>query len=392
MANKRKWEVEYEKFASNDIENDIKDYEDLEKENKLTKEQYNKLKKLRAVKNNIPKVKNILELRDKLVAERKEIIAEIEKREKDDKASKEPTERKNELEKERIELEKEYNELCEKLNAPDLDKKGKEELKAKIKENQAKRQENNKKYNEMTAKEVKSETTNDKFKKESLESLKAKKQEISEKIGKCNLACNILMQGRDWKSVEVELEKFKGRKFKSSDQNKDKENGAEKESSDKENEQEKESSDKENEADAQEKSEETSLIPVKKKGLWDKLVNFFKREKNDGKILEFKDETVEKKSLFQKLKERFSKKDVDMDIKIEDKEEDKEENKEEEKKSKQEEFRAYLKNVAENGMDEAEKSHREDLKKRLEGYRNAEAQRMAEMHKKAEEAAKGEDR
>ena len=79
MANKRKWEVEYEKFASDDIENDIKDYEDLEKENKLKKEQYNKLKKLRAVKNNIPKVKNILELRDKLVAERKEIIAEIEK-------------------------------------------------------------------------------------------------------------------------------------------------------------------------------------------------------------------------------------------------------------------------------------------------------------------------
>lgn len=79
MANKRKWEVEYEKFASDEIENDIKDYEDLEKENKLTKEQYNKLKKLRAVKNNLPKVKNILELRDKLVAERKEIIAEIEK-------------------------------------------------------------------------------------------------------------------------------------------------------------------------------------------------------------------------------------------------------------------------------------------------------------------------
>lgn len=382
MANKRKWEVEYEKFASNDIENDIKDYEDLEKENKLTKEQYNKLKKLRAVKNNIPKVKNILELRDKLGAERKEIIAEIEKREKkDDKASKESTERKNELEKERIELEKEYNELCEKLNATDLDKKGKEELKAKIKENQAKRQENNKKYNEMTAKEVKSETTNDKFKKESLESLKAKKQEISEKIGKCNLACNILMQGRDWKSVEVELEKFKGRKFKSPDQNKDKENGAEKESSD-----------KENEADAQEKSEETALIPVKKKGLWDKLVNFFKREKNDGKILEFKDETAEKKSLFQKLKERFSKKDVDMDIKLEEKEENKEENKEEEKKSKQEEFRTYLKNVAENGMDEAEKSHREDLKKKLEVYRNAEAKRMEEMHKKAEEATKGEDR
>ena len=29
MANKRKWEVEYEKFASDDIENDIIDYEDL---------------------------------------------------------------------------------------------------------------------------------------------------------------------------------------------------------------------------------------------------------------------------------------------------------------------------------------------------------------------------
>ena len=384
MANKRKWEVEYEKFASDDIENDIKDYEDLEKENKLTKEQYNKLKKLRAVKNNLPKVKNILELRDKLVAERKEIIAEIEKikaeiekRENAEKANKEPIERKNELEKERIELEKEYNELCEKLNAPDLDKKGKEKLKAKIKENQSKRQENNKKYNEMTY---------EKSEKESLESLEAKKQEISEKIGKCNLACNILMQGGDWKSVDLELEKFKGRKFKSSDQNKGKENREEKESIDKESEPETESSDKENEADAQEKSEETALIPVKKKGLWDKLVNFFKREKNDGKILEFKDETVEKKSLFQKLKERFSKKDVDMDIKIEDKEEDKEE----EKKSKQEEFRAYLKNVAENGMDEAEKSHREDLKKRLEGYRNAEAQRMAEMHKKVEEAAKGE--
>ena len=383
MANKRKWEVEYEKFASDGIENDIKDYEDLEKEHKLTKEQYNKLRKLRLIRNNLLKVKNILELRDKLAAEKKKLLHEIEKAELE-----------NKLNKEMLELEKEYNELCEKLNAPDLDKNGKEKLKAKIQENRAKRNRNNDTLSKMKLEEGKK-----KFKKESLESLKAKSQEISEKIAKCNLACNILMQGRDWKSVELELEKFKGRKFKSSDQNKDKENESsdkesepETESSDKESEPETELSDRESEPEAEkESSEETTLIPVNKKGFWDKVINFFKREKNYGKILEFKDGTVEKKSLFQKLKERFSKKGVDMDVKLEDKEEIEEEVKEE-KMSKQEEFRAYLKNVAENGMAETEKSYREYLKKRLESYRNAEAQRMAEMHRKAEEAAKGEDR
>ena len=54
MANKRKWEVEYEKFASDDIEHDIKDYEDLEKERKNLEKKT--VKKTREVsdKYNIP--------------------------------------------------------------------------------------------------------------------------------------------------------------------------------------------------------------------------------------------------------------------------------------------------------------------------------------------------
>ena len=152
MANKRKWEVEYEKLASEDIDAQIKNKEIyLDNNRKIKKEYYTKameeLKYLKMMKGNLSKVKNILELRDKLAAQRKEIITEIENREKYEK---------DKLEKERIELEKEYDELYKKLNTPYLDKKSKEELKTKIKENQAKRNEN---YNKTL---VKIEKTNEK--------------------------------------------------------------------------------------------------------------------------------------------------------------------------------------------------------------------------------------
>lgn len=66
MENKRKWQVEYEKYINGSMDR-VYQALNVKLENKtITKEEYNEIKKIEKTKNNISKVTNILELRTKL--------------------------------------------------------------------------------------------------------------------------------------------------------------------------------------------------------------------------------------------------------------------------------------------------------------------------------------
>ena len=213
MEKKRKWERDYEKYlASNELDERIEYLQDLINGKVALKEEYEEHKKLTAIKANLPKVKNILELRGKLEEERKEINQEIARREligKCEKAIKLLEDEMTKLEEEHSNIEKEMKANPEK----------KAELQTKLAENEKKRQENNVKFGNTheRLRQENEKTEQSKFKETSLEDLKNKAISISSHISQCNLACNKLMQGYSWQSVEVALDKFKGERLTAKD-------------------------------------------------------------------------------------------------------------------------------------------------------------------------------
>ncbi len=209
---KRKWEREYEKYSSSaELEERIEYLTDLTNGKVAMKEEYAELKRLTAIKENLPKVKNILELRGKLQEQREEINAEIKRREYNEKLDKATQKLEDEMKK----LEEEYDNLQSELKKPELEPEKKAELQAKLAENANKRQENNKNFGKCQdeIKVQKSNSENNKFKDMTTEDLKNQATNISSNISQCNFACNRLMQGYSWQSIDVALDKFKGEKL-----------------------------------------------------------------------------------------------------------------------------------------------------------------------------------
>ena len=223
---KRKWERDYEEYSnSTELDEKISFLEYAQENNGLNnglnKEEYKELKKLIAIKENLPKVKNILELKDQLLAQKEEIQKEIAERQKLAKINAEC----QKLDEEMKKLEEEKVTLEEGLkNNPEK----KAEIQGKLKANQAKINQNNKDFGdkqEILLKHKRQEDENakqgkeNKFKGKSTEELQNEVLQISSNISKCNLACNKLMQGYSWQSVEVALDKYEKERYTAKGEN-----------------------------------------------------------------------------------------------------------------------------------------------------------------------------
>ena len=255
MEKKRKWERDYESYAnSTELNERIEYLTDLvnagvggtgEIGRLATKEEYKELKKLTAIKNNLPKVKNILELREQLVKEKEEIKKAIELKQRLVQKSKdcqlleyklngidiEKDGKKVHIEgllEKREALDKKLSELNAKIANPNLDPAEKTKLKAdkiklegEISDNDNKIQDNNKEFGDKQEqiKEYQKIIKMTKFKDVSLEDLKKQSIQISSNISECNIACNRLMQGGSWQQVEVALNKYETEKLTATGKN-----------------------------------------------------------------------------------------------------------------------------------------------------------------------------
>ena len=278
MDKKRKWERDYERYINGELDAEIAKLEKklikkpTSKEEYLaqknnpktsTKEDYDRYQKLKAIKANLPKVKNILQFREQLDAQIEEIQTEIKQREikrnlfqrfnaqksENERRLLVPLEREIEnlelqkasYEKEMADLEKEYEALERELSTHGLDANEKDRIKAAIAENRRKRSENNKKFIKCSddLKEKKKEYRkrvqicnkrdtdahalyykkfssmyNKKFRGIPNKDLEVKLSQLYIDRSRCSIACNRLMQGESWQSVEVALDGYEDRMLK----------------------------------------------------------------------------------------------------------------------------------------------------------------------------------
>ena len=230
----KEWELEYNKHISGEyderydelskkIEPTIKRRKDYTRpdegknvrvakvaERHMKKEEYSEYRKLKAIKDNLYKVKNILKAREKIQANLEEVKVEVQRRT-----------RVKELEKERQELEEEIRTLEERREEISRAKKNpsfkdhdkaEEELKTirdEIKKNNNRYFENQQEFKMAIPEKI------TEIMKKSDEELEGDKIELSEQISKCNLVGECLMQGKSWTEIKVRLdnwEKYTGKK------------------------------------------------------------------------------------------------------------------------------------------------------------------------------------
>ncbi|MCI8411089.1 MAG: hypothetical protein HFJ40_01300 [Clostridia bacterium] len=345
----KKWEENYSKYKNGEMDSMYVSLKEKIENKKATKEEYNEYKKIEKIKSNIPKVANIVELRDTFKKEYDDIKGELARIENIKNARKEE----NALEDELNKINEQISKVEKQLKRKDLNKDDKDKLEKEHTDLLNKRNDNNKKYQDVQKMfEDNRVAKNAKLNKMStIEELNKEAFELSTKISKCNMVANNLMQGLNWNTIELRLDNWKAKKYTNSEKTSEK-------------------SKKDNEIDLD--------------ALGQKIMNQTKkiikdRENNDDidiDDIDYIDDKEEKgltvKSQFDikhprlaKMKDWFKDKFRNITGKNKSKEE-KSENNEEQKVSKDNEFKNYIRQVAEKGMDEVKKEQIEDKRRQLQ--------------------------
>ena len=338
----KKWEEEYNKYQNGNMNSKKKELKNKVDSKTASREEYEELKKIVKIENNVPKVKNILELRGKLQKQSDEIKSEIAKIEDLQKANKE----KESIEKEFSELEKEKKEIKQKQKNPDLSEEEKKGLSEKLSKVNGKIEENNSKY----VKNQKVFLDSKEVSKASKEELKKKSFVIGSKISKCNMVAGNLMKGLNWDAIEVKLDNWKDKKFTSKEKITD-------------------MAKEDNVGKTEEIKEAEGKIKDSEKDLSEKIINetekMLEEENKEETAMTEVSEFAKKHPRLAKIGNWF-KENVVSRLKKEEKQEPKEENQEPKGENQEtqtdNEFKKYLKEVAEKGMDQIKKDKLQQAK------------------------------
>ena len=223
MSNKiRKWERDYNNYKDGKIDEIIKNMKDeLSNHTKQsgtredahiqeTKKLYKEIESMEKIKGNISKVENILELREMLQNQKNEIEQEVNRRNELKNISKEN----DELEQEMGKILKERDELKAKLKEKSLNDKDRKELSDKLTKNIENTVSNNEKFSINSTKlENAVNAKKSELSELDIAELDEKAIQLSTKISMCNIACNNLMKGYSWKSVEVKIDAYNNEKL-----------------------------------------------------------------------------------------------------------------------------------------------------------------------------------
>ena len=391
----RKWEEKYNELQSGKLDTRIGELQEKFAHKSITREELKEFEKAKKIKENMPKVENIVEYRKKLEGQLKELKAEQDRRKSLVDLEKEAKKLDGELS--RLNVDKAVAER--ELKTPDLSDDKKAEIEARlagIKEKMNKNQEAFSK-NQLTI--AATSKAGGKLAELPDEELQAKRTNISTKISKCHMICGKLVEGYSWDSIDMKLEQWNDRKLTSKKETAEKMRQSAKEDKkekaerpDPEAKKEEKAplkregtgkerpiatpvpeAKKDEKAEQKEDKEEKSLVEVsefdKKYPRLAKIKNFFKRmgqsikntftdKKEDLEQLDKETESEEKKEPVSKT--------IDPEVKA---------------KEEADDFRAYIKSVAEKGMREADKE-------RLEAKREALKQKMAEQGPKEDKSDK----
>ena len=220
MENKKRDRIrkKYEALKNSDLEQKIKDLE-VKKQNKtITKEEYKEYNKLIKIQKNLPKAKNIFYYISILEKEIKEIDKEIRKIESAEVSRKKEDE--NQKLEENLDMLLKEKEKIQIQIHKQTDAKEKDKLKAELDKINSDIDDNNKKFAQN--KEFINKNRNDKEANKNIEELKEIKEEMSTKISKCNMIANNLLNGYSWDSIELNLDSWKERKLTANKENKQK--------------------------------------------------------------------------------------------------------------------------------------------------------------------------
>ncbi len=208
----RNWEEKYEKLKNGDFDDRINELKTKIDEKKATREEFKEYEKLLKSKENLGQVKNILEYKDLTNKKLQNLKKEIEYREN----MKNATENTLKLEKEMDDINAKLLDIKNQLKNPNLEDDKKNELIAKQNDLFAKRDENNKRYLENQAK-LAGAKGNEDLKGYSNEELKQMKLSASARISKINMIANSLINGYSWDSIDLKLDNWQDKKFNSKD-------------------------------------------------------------------------------------------------------------------------------------------------------------------------------
>lgn len=391
----RKWEEKYKELQSGKLDTRIGELQQKFDNKSITREELKEFEKAKKIKENMSKIENIAEYKEKLEGQLKELKAEQDRRKSLVDLEKEAKKLDGELS--RLNFDRAVAER--ELKTPDLSDNKRAEIQARLASVKEKMNKNQEAFSKNQLTIAATSKAGGKLAELPDEELQAKRTNISTKISKCHMICGKLVEGYSWDSIDMKLEQWNDRKLTSKKETAEKMRQSAKEDKkekaerpDPEAKKEEKAplkregtgkerpiatpvpeAKKDEKAEQKEDKEEKSLVEVsefdKKYPRLAKIKNFFKRmgqsikntftdKKEDLEQLDKETESEEKKEPVSKT--------IDPEVKA---------------KEEADDFRAYIKSVAEKGMREADKE-------RLEAKREALKQKMAEQGPKEDKSDK----
>ena len=391
----RKWEEKYKELQSGKLDTRIGELQQKFDNKSITREELKEFEKAKKIKENMSKIENIAEYKEKLEGQLKELKAEQDRRKSLVDLEKEAKKLDGELS--RLNFDRAVAER--ELKTPDLSDNKRAEIQARLASVKEKMNKNQEAFSKNQLTIAATSKAGGKLAELPDEELQAKRTNISTKISKCHMICGKLVEGYSWDSIDMKLEQWNDRKLTSKKETAEKMRQSAKEDKkekaerpDPEAKKEEKAplkregtgkerpiatpvpeAKKDEKAEQKEDKEEKSLVEVsefdKKYPRLAKIKNFFKRmgqsikntftdKKEDLEQLDKETESEEKKEPVSKT--------IDPEVKA---------------KEEADDFRAYIKSVAEKGMREADKE-------RLEAKREALKQKMAEQGQREDKSEK----
>lgn len=364
-----KWEDKYETYKNGGIDSIIND---LTAKGISTKEEKKEYRKLTKIKEKMPQIDNVVEYRNKLKKELNDLKKEISVRENLEKAGKKQEELSAKIER----YQKRYEDIVKQLKNDKLDPDKRKQLeneKSLINEDMPKVQDEMTKQEKVLGNGLGEKRQLSDLSKEELET---KRFDIQTKVSKCNLVARNLLDGLSWEQIDIKLDNWKDKRFKSVDNK------------------------LETEIEALKRKREEKVndfkLDIKEDGLDYKKedgLNYKIEEKTNKPDLTFADKhprLAKIGNFFKGLKDRFIKKDQpEMSEKYNPEITTVEEKNEKEEKP----FKEYIKEIAEKGIDgvneEEKTAKRRELKAKLEEMRAV--NRKTEAEKFGQEYAENSD-
>ena len=330
----RKWEEKYKEIKSGKLHIRIGELESKLANKTITKEEYKELEKNKKIEENASKIDNILEYKAKLEGQLKEVKEEQARRKDLEDLGKQE----KKLEEELKGLEASRASVERELKNKDISDDERVSLQAKLLDIKDKINQNQTNFSNNQMNFAAISKRQSKFVDMDMDTLNAKKTSISSKISKCNMICGKLVEGYSWDSIDIKLEQWQDRKFTAK----------------------KGTADKLKQATEVEKGELGKDITEKENSSQKDLVEVSEFDQKHPRLAKFKNFF---KNIGKNIKEYFKqdKEDINSDEKSE----------EEKNKKEKDDFRNYIKVVAEKGMNQADKE-------RLEAKRKEVKQKIAE--------------